>query len=197
VENLDLLLGIVGVFAAFAVFIWQAFDIFSKRVIKPIEINNEKIDKVDEKFTGEIRHIHTKITEITKEIRPNGGSSMKDVQQKIFESVRVLHDRDTFNFYLDEKAKFECDSNALCIRVNDAFVNLTGITETHALGNGWMTFIAPQQQDEFIHNWDLSVKRLTKFEMKVNDSKGRTFIVKASSSNKSDRRLIVGTIEVK
>jgi len=194
--NVEVIIGVLAVFAAFAVFIWQMFDVFSKRVIKPIDETKEEVKKIDEKFTGEIRQIHTKITEITKEVTPNGGSSMKDVQKKIYESVRVLHDRDTFNFYLDLQPKFECDSNGFCIRVNDSFAEATGITENKALGNGWMMFISEAQQSEFINRWELAMEKNLPFDMKVNDHNGKTFRVRASSNNhKDNRRMILGTLE--
>lgn len=188
----------LGACAAFGAFIWGMFEYFMGKVIEPIKEIKTDLEEHKKETLYQITEIHTKITEVSKEVNFNGGKSMKDIQQKIYTTVKVLEDRDTFNFYLDSQPKFECDSNGLCVRVNDSFSELTGLSEHQSLGNGWLRCISDLDSPHVLNAWELFIQKDLPFNVSCKIKSGEDVLIKAVSKRSGIHiHIIIGSIEKK
>lgn len=187
---------LVGACGGFVVFIWRMFEYFSDRVVYPVKEIQKSLTEHKEETTFQITKIHEQISEVRKEVKPNGGSSLKDIVVKTYAEVRVLRDRDTFNFYLDSQPKFECDTNGLCIRVNEAWSALTDISEHKALGNGWLGAISDMDVNRVMKEWEMFIEKDYPFNVRCKIRNGEDVILKAISKRAgSNIEIIIGSFE--
>lgn len=88
-----------------------------------------------------------KLKEITEELTPNGGGSIKDVVGKINELVLLNALRTRQMIMTHSVAIYECEpKHGLCIMANKALCELFGLSEEEMLGNGWIKAIVPRDR---------------------------------------------------
>lgn len=183
-------------------FAWYIFKYQNEILVQPIiEMRNEQ-----QIFRGEVEKVKQALSDIQQELHRRltikDGTPIEVVIEKMSEQFDLMADRDTFNFYLDSQPKYECDSNGLCTRVNEKWCGLTGLSEQHAIGNGWMKIIHPNDQTRVQRLWDDFVEKDYPFEPNyriiTNDNpdglkvKGRAF-----SKRKGEHiKLILGVVEI-
>ena len=183
-------------------FAWYIFKYQNEILVQPIiEMRNEQ-----QIFIGEVEKVKQALSDIQQELHRRltikDGTPIEVVIEKMSEQFDLMADRDTFNFYLDSQPKYECDSNGLCTRVNEKWCGLTGLSEQHAIGNGWMKIIHPNDQTRVQRLWDDFVEKDYPFEPNyriiTNDNpdglkvKGRAF-----SKRKGEHiKLILGVVEI-
>ena len=201
--NLWSLIALLGTLASALVgFAWYVFDYQNKNLIIPIvEMRAEQ-----KTFNAEVEQVKQALSDIQTELHRRltlkDGTPIETVIEKMSEQFDLMADRDLFNFYLDSQPKFECDVNGLCTRVNEKWCELTGLSENHAIGNGWLKIIHPNEQQRIFRMWSDFVNNEFPFDANyriiTNDYpdgikvRGRAF----SKRDGQNIRLILGTIEV-
>lgn len=188
---------ITGIGAAYVVFKFQQDEILT-----PIkDLRDTQVS-----FKNEVKDLKTTIQEIEKELHRRltlkDGTPIEQVIEKMSEQFDLMADRDTFNFYLDSQPKYECDSNGLCTRVNEKWCDLTGLSEQHAVGNGWLKILHPNDQQRVFRMWSEFVEKDFPFDVNYRiitnthpdglQVRGRAF----SKREDGNIKLILGTIEI-
>lgn len=183
-------------------FAWYIFKYQNEILVQPIiEMRNEQ-----QIFRGEVEKVKQALSDIQQELHRRltikDGTPIEVVIEKMSEQFDLMADRDTFNFYLDSQPKYECDSNGLCTRVNEKWCELTGLSEQHAVGNGWMKIIHPNDQQRVLRLWDDFVEKDYPFDVNyriITNAYPDGLQVRCRAFSKREDgniKLILGTIEI-
>lgn len=136
-----------------------------KKIIEPqfIKREEEKKAKVNEIngiiknqqiFFEHIEAMTQQLIDISAELKPNGGGSMKDILVKTHNNVKyILSERDA-EFQLSKNAMFRNDGEGYCIAVNKMLTDLFGATEQQMLGLGWVNFIIESDRNRAKTEWE-------------------------------------------
>lgn len=150
----------------------------------------------------QLPEIHCKVDMLTKEMSPNGGSSLKDQVTNIDQSLtivrhhqRILHDADTHPI-------FECDAAGQCLYANPALALLFGMEREELLGSGWLAALPPTTRMDQWELWQDSVQHdipyASTYEIHNKQTK-KKYLVKATSHTIRDRHgrplRFYGTVE--
>jgi len=132
-----------------------------KKKVQPL------IEKIDGGYQIALRN------ELTlKELKMNGGASIKDVVNKINNTtqeiktdVDYIKKRNANRIYMDSQPIFESDENGNCFRVNKRWSELTGYSQEEACGYGWMQAIhGNETQKKVCEKWDAMVQEFDRFD---------------------------------
>lgn len=191
----------VSLLFAVVVLVWRIFDFQRKEILEPLK----EMSFTQEYFKREVKELKEAIGKVEHELKTRltikDGTPIEEVIEKMSEQFDLMVDRDLFNFYLDSQAKYECDVNGLCVRVNEKYSTLTGITEHQAIGNGWLTIIHPSDQKRVFNMWEDFVIKDFPFDCRytiVTREKPEGIRVHGRAFSKRDGeniRLILGTVE--
>lgn len=153
--------------------------LFHKKIIKWISwIINRIVIKFklffDLRVTCPIPGIRESLDKIQAELRPNGGSSLRDAVNKIDRKVtglstklvamQVSHDimSDTLNI-----CRWAADINGKVNFVNNPLRELTGsVDDSWAIGDGWTNAVLKDDRDEVIREW----RRCVESQIEYNDT---------------------------
>lgn len=107
---------------------------------------------------GQFKQIADNVSEITKQVRPNGGGSLADAITRneaklngLIHNVRVLGEKVDAN---DLFAYFECDVNGRNIDVSETYCRWLNCSEGELLGMDFLNFIPEGEQPGVIAHWD-------------------------------------------
>lgn len=129
------------------------YGVWSK-ILKPwFKESREKRHKLANAI-DHISVISNKLAEISKELQPNGGSSIKDQVKQIAQDVKVMIVERDSAFYLSKEPLFKTDSEGYCIAANNAICTTFGISEDEFLGLGWINSIIETDKDRVIAEWE-------------------------------------------
>jgi len=129
-------------------------------------------DKVDKKITF-LQEIHYKeVTEIKKELTPNGGTSLKDTVNKIAVAVDTLALQGTRMELRQQNILnsvavpiFETDKNGECVFANKAYLDLIGRSMDEIKGPSWINMIHPEDRTKVQDEWDRAIEQKRNFEL--------------------------------
>lgn len=117
-----------------------------------------------------------KVSFLEKELRPNGGSSIRDainaIKQKVYENDFLLKKNDSkqnilFNVIGSKGlAFFETDAHGECVSITPKYCELTNLTEEEVLGNNWILAIHPEDRDHVMAEWNSCISMKRVFDMK-------------------------------
>lgn len=200
-----LLYGVIVAIIAFTVslaaFIWNIFDFQRTKVLEPIS----NLINIQTAFSKEVAEIKLAVQTIQEEFKTRltikDGTPIEVVIEKMSEQFDLMVDRDLCNFYLDSQPKFECDRNGLCIRVNEEWLVQTGISESRAIGNGWLHIIHPTDKKRVMYAWEDFIQKNMPFDCEyriVSDKHSEGMRVRAKAVAKRDGdsiKLIIGTVQ--
>lgn len=96
---------------------------------------------------------------ISAELRPNGGSSLRDAIMRIEGRVASAEGKVHALFAEMNVAAFEADANGACTYVTPAWSKLTGIQVHEALGNGWLNGVYPSEQESVFAAWQAAIQQ--------------------------------------
>jgi PAS domain S-box-containing protein len=132
-----------------------------KSILKPLWLKHLKKQKEQDsvlinqsKFFVHIEEMTEKILEISKELKPNGGGSIKDQIKQIANDVKIIMIERDATFYLSKEPMFKTDDKGYYISVNTSLCNLIGATEIELLGLGWLNYISLQDRDRVWEEWE-------------------------------------------
>lgn len=105
------------------------------------------------------------VNAIAKDHRPNGGSSTHDKLLSVIEGQRRIEDGLSHNRNLarvmisrDSVPHFETDGDGNCVWVNQAYLDMTGLTLEECLGRGWHNALAFEDRQVVAHEWDEAIQ---------------------------------------
>lgn len=155
VQILDYILTILNVVLAVAAIAGMLFSIFKYVIPAWIRIGNslKKIDTID------------------AELRPNGGSSLRDrvdgLVIKVSEVADGLELADARAWAIVSTAKnptWESNDIGECVRANSAYLELVGRSRDDIAINGWENIIHKDDQMRVWREWNDAVKQRRTFE---------------------------------
>lgn len=135
--------------------------------------------KVDQKIAV-LKDVHYKeLSDIKKELTPNGGTSIKDTvnklavsMDKVVTSVESLSVQGTRMELRQQNVlnsvtvpTFETDKNGECIFANKAYLELIGRSMEEIRGPSWVNMIHPDDRTKVKSEWESAVLEKRNFEL--------------------------------
>lgn len=116
------------------------------------------------KFFKNFSDLHSKISAIENEIKPNGGSSIKDAIQRIEKNLIVLEQ--SHKVVLDSSGigYWKTDKNGEWVEVGKHLTDITGRAESEILGNNWTVWLDKEDRERIVDAWKFSIKERTIFD---------------------------------
>jgi PAS domain-containing protein len=174
VENLELVGKLAGSLTAIGGF----FFVSHKYLIKKI-INHFK----------EVLSLHGKIDEIYKEVKPNGGSSIKDIVNRLEKTVlsvdkKVSILQETEDAFREDGplGVFECSVDGENKYVNRTFAKWLGVSKSDLMGFGWRNYLESfSTREDYDQEWQEAFKQGREVKLPVvfrglNDTKVFCFV---------------------
>ena len=171
-KNLGLVAGILGSLTVLywkgkaiwlgIVKIWYKMTIPKafKEAIDANTIQTKATLQVVQGLANSIHELHESNRQIIAELKPNGGSSLRDAVNMIRAHQRA-RDNTTEHYGV-----FETDKNGLCVSVNWQYLRMTGRNLEEVKGNGWVNCIHPEDRVRVREEWAKCVQDNRDFEMK-------------------------------
>lgn len=93
------------------------------------------------------------LDDVATTLKPNGGSSIRDVLDRLDSRTRLLEERQRAGMDLNPAPFFEADAEGHCVFVNRAWSELTGIRLDEALGSGWLNSVHRDDRERVLDEW--------------------------------------------
>lgn len=133
----------------------------------------------------------SKLDAILKELKPNGGESLRDAINRIEKhqkmqsnEFQLLKKRSETRDEINLIANFETDKNGECVWANKHYLNIVGLTLPEVLGNGWANAIADKDREYVFKEWNAAIEYKRDFHLKFhykNNKDDTTFPVKVDA----------------
>jgi len=124
-----------------------------KKILKPWFIESRiKRDNLA-RAISHIEDMSVKLENISKELQPNGGGSIKDQVKEISKDVKAIRVERDATFLLAKEPMFKNDAKGYCILANQALCHLYGTTQEQLLGLGWLNFIEEEDRERVKEEW--------------------------------------------
>lgn len=88
------------------------------------------------------------------ELKPNGGTSIKDTIRRIDSKIFEIQARTVVIQDASEKAIFECNASGECIYVNKALSDLFGLERSDMLNKGWLEAVDKEDRINVWKEWN-------------------------------------------
>jgi PAS domain S-box-containing protein len=111
------------------------------------------------------------VDEIKKELTPNGGSSIKDVINRIEERQIMIDKRSKAIFYNYEAAIFEVDRNGNILWANQSFHKVMGTKNLKGLD--WVSIIDEPKREDFLKELESCSKRIRELRFETKSTEGK------------------------
>jgi PAS domain-containing protein len=137
-----------------------------KSIINPILVKRKAKQMeqaaVQALFTT-VERIETGLNTLVAEVKPNGGSSIKDSINRIDTRVEHIQARVRYQDETNPIAKFELDHLGECTFANDAFCEILHANEGDLLFAQWYAFVDPEDRGNCIR----SVKEAIEYKFPI------------------------------
>jgi PAS domain S-box-containing protein len=133
------------------------------------------------KSMKEVKDIKPMLEEMRKELKTNGGSSVKDVVNSISKDTQKLTMRIEAEHRTVQEGIYECDLEGNCTYVNRYWCLLSGLLPDDALGSGWLRAIHPDDVRRVKEEWTDAVVRHADFIMSYRYVRPNGDIIKVKS----------------
>lgn len=130
--------------------IWGLWTKLIKPWIKESRLQREKLEGV----VSHIESIATELANVSKELKPNGGGSIKDQIRQIAQDVKIIRIERDATFYLSKDPMFKTDGKGYYISCNSSLCSLIGVSEQELLGLGWLNYISLEDKDRIWKEWE-------------------------------------------
>lgn len=94
---------------------------------------------------------------IVKELKPNGGSSIKDSVNRIEFTLHEQNEKYRIMMAMNETPLFETDKMGRCTYVNRWYSDLTGLSYEECMGYGWLNAIDSKDRGRVNEEWGKAV----------------------------------------
>jgi PAS domain-containing protein len=131
---------------------------------------------------------------VSKELKTNGGSSMKDVLKKIEGKLT------TVEFFLLSywdsvvTPMFLTNEAGDCVWVNKSYLRLVNRSLPEVLGDGWINSVEQHEREAVRNEWDLACQEARDFDMIYNISVDDKLVKVHCRSHGSPKTGYLGTI---
>lgn len=126
-----------------------AISVIWKGIIKPIKTSFSNLSNIYETLE---KYLPT-IVEISTEFKPNGGSSIKDVLNRIDKNTQGHVSRLWTLLETSPLGYFEADVDGECVKVNKRWLELANISADSYKGYGWINGIDPKDRARVVEEW--------------------------------------------
>lgn len=114
-------------------------------------------------FQAQLSTMQSLLDEIAKELKFNGGQSMKDIVTSLHDLVELSEMRWQVQLQTTPTGVYECSPDGKCTRANPALCELFGLSESEMIGDdgkGWLKAVGRTYAEKMsvAHNWASSVK---------------------------------------
>lgn len=177
-ENFEFITVVVGTITAIILLFKQIkhFIIKTYKHLKKRRDDRNEIPNVLNSVLEKLNVMDIRLQSVEKEIKPNGGGSMKD-------ALRVVKAEIEATFWLNPRPSFRTTSHGINIMVNESYCSLCGVSSESLLKLGWRNFAEDEEQvDDFMRRWLESAKELSQFSGKLkiknikNESRGEWLV---------------------
>ena len=117
--------------------------------------------------------VNANIKAILKELTCNHGSSLKDKIIKLEEEYRArkqlinyIYSTQKWILSVSDKMFFECDGNGDWTSVNESLEDKLNLTRNSLLNSGWKNYIAIDDRNIVIPEWEKSIKNGKKINIR-------------------------------
>ena len=118
---------------------------------------------LDDKLT----QIGEQLTFVVKEMRVNGGTTVKDALNRIEKNLELTNERLRAGLRDSDEMCFEADEKGRVIWANRTVMRTLGRSPEQIMGQGWVNIIAPSVRDRVVKKWQESIDQHREFEMEV------------------------------
>lgn len=105
------------------------------------------------KAISNIENISLQLQEVTKELKPNGGGTIKDQVKQIAHDVKTICVERDATFLLSKEAMFKNNEQGYCILANNSLCQLYGVSQEQLLGLGWLNYIMEEDKERIKEEW--------------------------------------------
>ena len=143
-------------------------------------------------FFGNINRSWNELHDIVKELKPNGGSSIKDAVVRLDKAVaqlvtntEIISSKQWALVATQPSPVFETDNEGRCIRANTSYMNLAERDFEQLKGYGWENFLHSEDRELVSDEWQEAVRKRRAFDLRyrvVGAVTKKTFIVQCFAS---------------
>jgi PAS domain-containing protein len=110
---------------------------------------------------------------MTKQFKPNGGQSLFDILKRLENNLSHTDQKIKVIASCMGIAAFESDKDGGYIFVSKQWGDLTGMSFTESLGNGWLNIIEDDSREDIFLEWKASIEQNREFHCvtKLNSGK--------------------------
>lgn len=150
-------------------------------------------------ITKDISDLKNEMSTISKELKPNGGKSIKDQINDLQSSTKTIMYRQRWILDNREEPIFETDEKGNFTWANDALMRLTDRSFRDLENNNWINALCEKTRDEVNDSWQIAIENQRNFEHEVIiiDSKNRAFSAKCHAVIQEDKKYIGKFINIK
>ena len=105
------------------------------------------------------------IEEIRKELRPNGGSSLRDAINNITKQLSALEFAQQTTWDFNMIPMFRANSNGDCTWVNQPYQDMVGRGKEYLLSHGWISCLHPDDRKQILEEWREACADSRNFDM--------------------------------
>lgn len=149
--------------------------------------------------TDDIAHLKNEVALISKELKPNGGKSMKDQMNDLQKSAKTILHRQRWILDNREEPIFETDEQGNFTWANDSLIRLTDRLFKDLENNNWINALCEKTRGEVNDSWQMAIENKRNFECELTiiDSKNRAFNAKCHAVRQDDGKYIGKFINIK
>ena len=143
-------------------------------------------------ITNDIASLKTEVSTISKELKPNGGKSIKDQMNDLQASTKTILYRQRWILDNREEPIFETDENGNFTWANDSLIRLTDRLFKDLENNNWINALCEKSRTEVNDSWQMAIENKRNFEHEVIiiDGKNRAFSAKCHAVRQEDGKYI-------
>lgn len=117
------------------------------------------------RFGKSVMQTFQNVEDISKQLRPNGGGSLRDGIDRIEMRLTAIEQRNRAVVLEVPYGVFEADASGSCLWVNRTFLRLTGRGLDEVLGSGWISAVAPEDRAAVSEEWAACIAQGREFSM--------------------------------
>ena len=143
-------------------------------------------------ITDDIQGLKTEVAAISKELKPNGGKSIKDQIDDLQTSAKTILYRQRWILENREEAIFETDEKGNFTWANDSLIRLTDRLFKDLENNNWINALCEKTREEVNDSWRIAIENKRNFEhdIIIIDGKNRAFNAKCHAVRQEDGKYI-------
>lgn len=149
-------LSIVTVLSGIA---WRVYTWLYRKTYLPVKNEYQKITDLHREIISTL----PVIKEIKAEFLPNGGSSMRDVINRLDTKASSHDAKIEMLFTQNNYATFEADSKGKVTSVNRDWCNITNMLPHEARGDGWLQGVHQEDREKVQEEWNDSINQGREF----------------------------------